>query len=411
MRSAGDVVKVRFGPQHVYLVNSPTLVRQVLTDASTFERGVQAERFRVFFGDGLLTTDGSYHLRNRRLVQPAFHRQRIATYADVMREEAEAMTALWREGKVIAANDELMEATLRVVGRTLFSTPLGAQVVDEVVRSVPLILDGVGLRARDPFGIIQRLPTAGNREFNAAIRRLRDVVDRIVREYRSSGTDHGDMVSMLLLARDVETGEQLTDVQVRDEVITMLAAGTETTANTLAWVLHVLGERPDLEERLYAEVDSVVGERAVTLADVPNLELIRRLVSESLRIYPQASMLMRRTTISVRLGDTELPAGTNLLLPLYALHHDPAVFPDPEVFDPDRWAPERTNDAMKPSFLPFGAGRHQCIGEAFAWTEAAIVLAVVARDWRLRPVAGRPVGINALSTLKPTQLPMTPSHR
>ena len=411
MRSAGDMVKVRLGPLQIYLVNSPTLVRQVLTDATSFERGLQAERFRFFFGDGLITSDGSYHLRNRRLVQPAFHRQRIAGYADVMREEAEAMTSRWREGQVIAAHDELMEATLRVVGRTLFATPLGAEVVDEVVRSVPLLLDGVGLRARDPFGIVQRLPTAGNREFNAAIVRLRDVVDRIVGEYRRSGTDHGDMVSMLMLATDAETGEQLTDLQIRDEVITMLVAGTETTANTLAWVLHVLGGRRDLEERLHAEVDSVVGERPVTVADVPNLELIRRLVTESLRIYPQAPMLMRRATMPVRLGDTDLPAGISVLLPLYALHHDPAVFPDPEFFDPDRWATDRTSDAMKPSFVPFGGGRHVCIGEAFAWTEAAIVLAVVARDWRLRPVPGRPVGINALSTLKPTQLPMTPVRR
>ena len=158
MRSAGDVVTIPLGAANVYLVNSPALVRQVLTDATTFVRGPQADRLRVFLGNGLVTSDGDLHLRNRRLVQPAFHRQRIAGYADVMRQEADAMTARWREGEQIAADDQLMESALRVVGRTLFSTALGAEVVEEVVRSVPLVLDGVGRRARDPFGLIKMLP-------------------------------------------------------------------------------------------------------------------------------------------------------------------------------------------------------------------------------------------------------------
>jgi cytochrome P450 len=411
MRPVGDVVKIRVGPQDLYLINRPALVRQVLTDATTFVRGIQAERTKVFLGNGLVSSDGDFHLRNRRLVQPAFHRQRIAGYAEVMRDEAEVMVARWREGEQIAADDEVMQVGLRVVGKTLFSTALGAAAVDEVVRSVPLVLDGVGRRALDPFGLLQKLPTASNREFNTTIQRLRDVVDRIVAEYRAANTDYGDMVSMLLLATDAETGEQLTDSQVRDEVVTMLAAGTDTTANTLSWILHVLGTRPDLERRLHAEVDSVVGNRSVTLADVPKLELVRRLISEALRLYPQAWMLARTTTAPTRLGDTELPADTSVLLPIYALQRDPAVFADPTTFDPDRWTPERTNDAMKPSFLPFGAGRHQCIGEAFAWTEAAIVLAVIARNWRLRPVPGKKVGINSLATLRPTQLPMTLHRR
>ena len=407
MRPVGDLVKIRVGPQDLYLVNNPALVRQVLTDATTFGRGLQAERMRVFLGNGLVTSDGDFHMRNRRLVQPAFHRQRIAGYADVMREEAETMIARWHDGQQIAADDEMMQAGLRVVGRTLFSTALGTEAVESVVRSVPLVLDGVGRRARDPFGLLKKLPTAGNREFDTTLQRLRDVVDRIIGEYRSSNTDHGDMVSMLMLATDADTGEQLTDEQVRDEVITMLAAGTDTTANTLGWVLHVLGGRPDLEERVHAEVDSVLGDRPVTLADVPKLEMIRRMISESLRLYPQAWMLARTTTTAVRLGETELAEGTSLLLPIYALHRDPAIYPNPTVFDPDRWDPDRLNDAPKPTFLPFGAGRHQCIGEAFAWTEAAIVLAVVAQKWRLRPVPGEKVGINSLATLRPTQLPMT----
>lgn len=410
MRSAGDVARVSLGTQEVYLVNSAALVRRILTDATTFERGLQAERLRVFLGDGLVTSDGPPHLRNRRLVQPAFHHQRIGGYADIMREETEAMTRRWQDGQQVAVNTEVMRVALRVVGRTLFSTALGAEVVDEVVRSVPLILDGVGRRARDPFGLVARLPTAGNREFNASIVRLRAVVSRMVKAYREAGADHGDIVSMLLLARDADTHEALTDSQVSDEVITMLAAGTDTTANTVAWALHVLGGRPELARSLQAEVDSVVGDRAITMADMPKLDLTRRIISETLRMYPQAWMLTRMTTQPISLGGVELRAGTTLLLPICGLHRDPEVYPRPGIFDPGRWS-GAVAGPVKPSFLPFGAGRHQCIGEAFAWTEATIMLAVIAQHWRLLPVPGRPVNVNALTTLKPTQLPMIPHRR
>lgn len=411
MRAVGDVVAIRLGLQAAYLINDPALVRRILLDATTFTRGLQAQRMRIILGNGIANSDGAEHLRNRRLVQPAFHRQRIAGYAQAMREETEAMTNRWRQGRQVAVNDEITQVTLRVVGRTLFSTDFGAEVVEEIVGCVPLILDGVGRRGRDPFGLLHLLPTAGNRRFNAAIGRIRDVVDRMVAHYRASGVDHGDMASMLLLSRDAETGEQLSDLEVRDEVITILVAGTETTANTIAWVLHALGERPDLTRRVNAEVDQVLGGRPVTIDAVPKLELIRRLISEALRLYPQAWVLVRTPTVAVKLGDVDVPAGAVLLLPHYALNRDPAIYDNPATFDPDRWAPDRIGEAVKPSFLPFGAGRHLCIGEAFAWTEAAITLATVAQHWRLSPVPGQQVRINSLATLKPTQLQMIAHQR
>ncbi|HZM75629.1 MAG TPA: cytochrome P450 [Candidatus Limnocylindrales bacterium] len=411
MHAVGDVVAIRLGLQTAYLINDPALVRRILVDATTFTRGVQAQRMRVILGNGIANADGAQHLRNRRLVQPAFHRQRIAGYAEAMRQETEVMTNRWREGRPVAVNDEITEVTLRVVGRTLFSTDFGAELVDEIVRSMPLILQGVGRRGRDPFGLLHVLPTAGNRRFNASIERIRDVVDRMIQQYRAWGVDHGDMASMLLLSHDAETGQRLSDLEVRDEVITILVAGTETTANTIAWVLHALGQRPDLTQRVNAEVDTVLGGQPVTIDAVPKLELIRRLISESLRLYPQAWVLVRTPTVPVTLGVVDVPAGAVLLLPHYALNRDPAIYDDPAAFDPDRWAPDRLGEAVKPSFLPFGAGRHQCIGEAFAWTEAAIALATVTQHWRLCPVPGQQVQINSLATLKPTQLQMTPHRR
>ena len=410
LRDRGELVRVPIVGSAIWVVNDPELVRTVLT-SSVYERGPQADRVRSFLGNGLVTSDGAVHKRNRRLVQPAFHRERISSYAAVMEQEASAMTAAWRDGEPIDVTAALMHLTLRVVGRTLFSSELATDVVDAVVSTVPVILDGVGRKSRNPLPALGQLPTRSNREFERALHRIRTTVDQEIARYRTEGVDKGDMASMLMLSVDADTGERLSDKEVRDEVITIFAAGTETTSNTVSWVLHVLGGRPDLEQRLQTEVDDVVGDRPATIADVPRLESIRRMVTESLRLYPQAWALMRAPIHDVQLGDTHLPAGTPLLLPLWAIHRDPAVYPDPDVFDPDRWLPELDSAGRRPSFVPFGGGRHICLGEAFAWTEAAIVIATIVRRWRLRPLPGHRVGMNSLSTIKPTQLRMTPGTR
>lgn len=410
LRDSGPVVRVPIAGTAIWVVNDPGLVRTVLT-SSVYERGPQADRLRVFLGNGLVTSDGVVHKRNRRLVQPAFHRRRIASYAALMQREASAMTDSWHEGQAIDVTDVLMQMTLRVVGRTLFSSHLGADAVNTVVRTVPLILDGVGRRSRNPFPVLDKLPTRNNRDFTRALHRLRVTVDSEIARYRADDTDHGDMASMLMLSVDADTGERLSDDEVRDEVITMFAAGTETTSNTVAWVLHVLGERPDLERRVQAEVDEVTRGGPVGIEHVLRLEFIRRVVTEALRLYPQAWALMRAPIEDVRLGETPLPAGSPLLLPLWAMHRDPAVYPDADVFNPDRWGTDADAAERRPSFVPFGGGRHICLGEAFAWTEAAIVLATIAARWRLRPAPGSRVGMNSLTTIKPTRLLMIPRRR
>jgi cytochrome P450 len=411
LRPAGDVVRVRIGLQTVYWVNKPELVRQVLGDAGTFDKGMQAEKLRIIVGNGLVTAAGDHHVRRRRLVQPAFHRTRIAGYVRTMRELAAEAVERWRDGERIEADKHFAQLTLRVVGKTLFSTTLGNETVDEVVRSMPVVMHGLGVRIRDPFGLRGRLPTPANREFEAAVRRLWGAVDRIVAEYRAAGVDHGDMASMLLLARDEETGEGLSDEAVRDEVLTVLTAGHETTANALSWAVHHLGERPDIETRVHAEVDDVLGERGVTFEDIPNLTFLHSVVMETLRLYPPAWILTRRATTTARLGDVELPAGASVFFAPYALQRDPAVYSHPDDFDPDRWSGDRSPLTQRPSFVPFGGGRRQCLGDVFAMNELVVVLATIAQRWRLVPVAGESVRINSISALKPNHLPMTPQRR
>ncbi len=411
LRSEADVVRLRLGPRTIYWINNPELVRQVLANGATFARGVQADKLRLVVGTGLVTADGETHLRHRRLVQPAFHKARIAGYVHTMRELTTEMIGRWGQGERIDADKQFAELTLRVVGKTLFSTRLAADLVDEVVRSLPLMVRGVGRRIRDPFGLRVFLPTAEKREFDAAVRRLRLTVDRIIAEYRAGGTDHGDMASMLMLSRDEQTGTGLTDIEIADEVLTLLVAGTETSANILGWLMHHLSERPDVEVRVHAEVDAVLGDRGVTIDDIAKLRYVHSVVMETLRLYPQAWILTRRALAEVKVGDFTLPAGASVYFSPYALQRDPNVYPRPHLFDPDRWADDRSPLTQRLSFIPFGGGRRQCIGDVFAMTELVAALATIARRWRLRPVKGAKVDVDFSSTLKPTHLPMTAQHR
>jgi cytochrome P450 len=411
-RPLGDVVKIRIGPQPAYLVNNPDLIRDIqVKEVKKYSKGVQYDKVRPTMGNGLTTAGGEEHLKHRRMVQPAFHHSRIAGYAMIMRELALPMTESWRDGDRIALDQELSQLALKIIGKTLFSTDLGNEVIDEVVRSMPIFLEGVAKRALAPTQLLEKLPTPENRRINEANRRLRDVLDRTIAEYRRIGVDHGDMVSMLLLAHDEESGEGFGDRQVRDEAITMLLAGHETTSTLLSWVFHVLGQRPDIEARVHAEVDEVLRDGPMTFELIGRLAYARRVIAETLRLYPPGWLVSRRTNEPVTLGGLALPAGASVLFSPYSLHRDPGLYADPDSFDPDRWLPERAKDIPRPAFIPFGVGNRVCIGEEFAWMEAIIVLATIASKWRMRPVPGVNVGMRAVLVLRPSELPMVPQLR
>lgn len=413
LRPLGDVVPIRLGLKTTYIVNSPDLIRRVLvTEASKFESGgIQLEKVRPIIGNGLITLRGAAHRRHRRILQPAFHHSRMAHYAGVMQRLAATRADSWEEGQRITADVEMMELAMAVVGKALFSTELDQDAVDEIVSSMPIVLRGVTRRMLAPTDLLEKLPTAENRRFNAAVRRIHEVVDRVIADYRRAGQDRGDLASMMLLARDEETGAGLSNVQVRDEVLTMLAAGTQTTATTMAWALHTMSIRDDIQDRAYAEVCEVLGDRAAAYEDIERLDYIQRLLTETLRLYPPAWVLSRRASSEVNLGGHVLPPGTSVLLSPYVVHRDPSVYPDPDLFDVDRWLPERAKHVPRPAFIPFGAGHRRCIGEGFAWVEATIVLATVLRRWRVRPVAGQTVRKMASGTLVPSRVYLTVERR
>ncbi|EOD64243.1 cytochrome P450 [Amycolatopsis vancoresmycina] len=403
----GEVVKIHLGPLPVHVVTTPELAWQVLaTDGDKFDKGLVFDKMRPLFGDGLATSNGELNRRQRRLVMPAFGRTRIAGYAEhTMTKLADELASSWRPGEVVQFDQRMQDLVLTIAGQTLFSTALGDEALAEIRRSIPVMLRYVLVRAFSP-AFVEKLPIPPNRRFDAAAARLRDVIGETVVKAREAGADHGDLLSMLLLARDEETGEGMSDRQVHDEVITILTTGAETTAVALAWFFHELGQHPDVERRFHAEVDEVLGGRAARFEDLPDLGYTHQIVNEIVRRTPPL-ILMRRAREDVELGGVAIPAGSEVAVSQHTLHRDPRWFPDPDRFDPDRWAPGRAAELPKGAYIPFGAGARLCPGHVFAPTEIGIVAATIGARWRLVPVPGRKVYAQIKATMQPNRLPMT----
>ncbi|HEX4103737.1 MAG: cytochrome P450 [Pseudonocardiaceae bacterium] len=411
LRSHGEVVRIYLGTLPVYLVTSPELAWQVFaTDADRFDKGMIFDRIRPLSGNGLLNSDGDFNRRQRRLIQPAFHRKRIANYVDIMARAASDLVESWRPGEVVAVDQRMENLALSIVGQTLFATELGRDAITEAQRSMPILSKYLAVRAFVPK-LMERLPIPANRRYDEAAARFRRVVAEVIVAARAEGKDHDDLLSTLLLARDEDTGEGMSDQQVHDEVVTILTAGAETTAVALSWFFYELGCHPEVQRRFHAEIDHLLAGRIATFDDIPKLEYTQRIIREVLRKYPLL-LLMRRARIDVDLGGVHIAPGTEVALSQYALHHDPHLYPEPARFDPDRWLPDRASMLPKGAFVPFGAGLHHCPGYSYAEAEIAIVAATVAARWQLVPVTGKPVHPRLTATMHPPRLSMiaTPRH-
>ncbi|MEV7187790.1 cytochrome P450 [Kitasatospora sp. NPDC093102] len=408
--SLGPVVRLDVGSWPVYFLTDHELIHHlVVAQSHSVERGRIFKRLGPILGNGLATSEGELHRRQRRLMQPAFHHSRIERYARIMGENVRRLAASWQPGQVLAVDREMYRLVTTTVADVMFSSSLSGAAVAELVDAVPVVSNSLFYRAVVPR-TLESLPIPVNRRFDAAAARLHHLIDGIIRERRESGDTYGDLLSMLLSARDAETGEPMADAQVHDEAVTILFTGTETTATTLAWAFHELARHPEVERRVRAEVDAVAGDGPIGLAEVPKLTYTDQVLREVVRLH-SLLLLMRRTTAPVRLRDTVVPAGTELAYSLYGLHRDPGLYPDPTRFDPDRWSPERAGSLPRSAYLPFSAGSHKCIGDSFAWTEALIFLATLVSTWRLRPLPGSAVREVPAAIPKPDALPMVVEHR
>lgn len=410
LRSYGRLVEIRI-PKPMIVVNDPALIRTMLVDLGpTLDKGRFFEKMGQLLGDSVVTAAGSEHVRKRRQLQPAFRHAEITRYVDLMREQVTATTAGWKPGEVLDVREVMVKLSLDMLAATVFSSSIDKEAFDQLRRDLSVVMNGVGTRIMLPDWA-ERLPLPANRRFTAARDAVRATISGAVDKLRDSGRDTGDMLSLLLNAEDEETGETLTGHQICSEILTLAVAGTETTASVLSWVLYELARNPQVGEKVHAELDGVLGDRPVTFEDLTRLPYLGRVITEALRLHHTGWLVTRRTLDVTRIGEWEIPAGTELAYCQHALHRDPELFPDPLRFDPDRWLDENQARLAEGAFLPFGAGKHKCIGDRFAQSELTTAIATIVRDWRLELAPGQTVRPVARATVRPSTLLMTASPR
>jgi cytochrome P450 len=398
-RDYGDVAGLRVLNFKTIFINHPDLIEEVLvTNARKYSKGRVLRANRHVFGEGLLTSEGEFWLRQRRLAQPAFHRARIASYAATMVEYAQRMLEGWRDGEVRDAHQEMMRLTLQIVGKTLFDADVERD-AQEVGKSLELLLE-IGANFRRAIFVPHWLPTAANFRMKREIAQIEKILYRIIAERRASGRDTGDLLSMLLHAQD-EDGSRMTDRQLRDETITLFLAGHETTASTLSWTWWLLAQNPTVEAKLHAELDGVLGDCLPTLDDLPKLIYTGHVITESLRLYPAAWGLARLAVEDHEIAGYPVTKGMGVAMAQWVVHRDRRWYDAPEEFRPERWEDDLMKRLPRFAYFPFGGGPRQCIGNTFAVMEATLILATIACKFRLRLVANHSVAPLASITLRP----------
>jgi cytochrome P450 len=400
----GDFVALRFGPFQGYQISHPELIKHVLQD--NFRNYGRFEpsnsKFKLISGLNLFTSDGDYWLRQRRLLQPSFHRQRLAALVDLMMPATQEMLDRWSLLSVVDMEAEMMQVTLLNVSRALFSLGLGGAAI-KFHNAFTTANEYVGYLLTTPVVPPRWLPTRRNRQFKQAMQILDEVVNQIISSRKESTNRPDDMLTMLLDARYEDTGEHLTDKQLRDEVMALLIAGHETTANSLTWALHLLATHPEIQQQVREEIQLVLADRTVTVADIGNLVFTAAVIDETLRLYPTAFTLTRQAHAEDLLGGNSIRAGSVILISTWNTHRHPEFWNNPEQFDPGRFVgehPERPRFA----YMPFGGGPRQCIGMHLALMEMRLVLAMILQRYEVSPLEGAPaVRIHALTSLRTRQ--------
>lgn len=406
-RQYGDLASFRFGPRRMYLASHPDLVEQVLVaDAKYYVKHFGARNYKPVLGNGLVTSEGDFWLRQRKLAQPAFLKNRVLSYAPVMSELTRGMLAKWRPGLRVHVNEEFSRLTSAIALKTLFDRDdLAGR--EEFVKSLRLAFDMLSLRFRDLIRLPLWVPTPRNVRTNRAIAHLYRVVDEFIIRGRARKEPGDDLFSRLMAARD-EDGSGMTDQQLREEAMTLYLAGHETTALTLTWSWVLLAQHPQAEAKLAEEWAGVLGGRPPTPDDLPNLPYTDAVLTEAMRVYPPVYLIGREATRDLELGGYRVRKGTTIFMSQWVSHRDPRYFPDPEAFCPERWLDGLAKRIPKYAYYPFGGGPRVCIGNTFALMEAAILLATVGQRYRFTLDADAVIATNPQITLLPAfPIPVT----
>lgn len=413
----GDIAYFQAGPRSIYLLNHPDLIGDVLvTHDRNFKKSQALQRAKRVLGEGLLTSEGNYHLEQRRLIQPLFHRRQIAAYAASMvnhaARRADPTTEQgWHDGATLNLHAEMMKLTLAIVGETLFQQDITGE-AQTVGAAMETLTQNFG-RLLSPFApLLARLPTPENRRLRQSQAALDRIVAHLITERRAHGLGD-DLLSLLLNAHTAgDDSTPMSDTQIRDEVLTLMLAGHETTANALTFTWWLLAQHGDVGAKLQEELDQVLGGRLPTVADLEQLRYTRMVFSEAMRLYPPAWIVGRQALVDQEVGGYPIPAGATVVASQWVMHHDARYYPDPWHFDPERWTPAAQATRPKFSYFPFGGGSRVCIGEHFAWMEGILLLATLAQQWQMIPRTTAPLTLRAGITLRPrTALPMLLQRR
>jgi len=403
-RDFGDVVKTRFLWVHAYFLYNPRDIESLLTTNAKSFRKAQSLRspfFARLVGNGLVTSEGEFWRRQRRLAQPAFHRQRISSYGAVMVEYAQRALTKWREGETLDISREMNRLTLEIVVKTLFNADVSSD-ADHVGAMLSEVVKPFASQATLKWILDNRLPTPGHRRYFQAVSEIDRIVFRIISERRASKLDEGDLLSMLLQAQD-EDGSQMTDAQLRDEVMTLFLAGHETTALSLSWSWYLLATHPEVEKKWHAELKEVLGDRLPTVEDLRNLTYTEMITKEAMRLYPPAYAVGREALEDTSFGGFKVPKGSQVFAFQWVTQRDERYFENPDRFDPERWTAERAEEIPKYAYFPFGGGPRQCIGNYFAMMEIVLLLATIGQRFSLSLAAEQRVELLPVLSLRPKQ--------
>jgi cytochrome P450 len=394
--------ETRFLGQRLILMNEPKAIEELLEkNHKYYHRRSQSTPLKVFTGQSVLTISGEAHLRQRRLMQPAFHKKRIDAYGDTIAALAEKYAARWRDGAILDVHAEMLVVTAAIITKTMFSSD-----IEEDVRIVGQAIDALLTHTKRYVipalgNVLDRLPLKSTRLIRESLVRLDTVIYRFIHEHRAAGEKMDDLLSMLVAAR-YDDGTAMTDQQLRDESMTLFLAGHETTATALSWTFYLLSQHPEIADKLRAEVDSVLEHgRAPTVEDFPRLDYTRRVLTESMRLYPPVPGADRQAIAPNEVLGININIGDIVLVSPLVTHHDPRWYPEPERFDPDRWLPERAEAVPKFAYFPFGGGPRKCIGERFAWIEIVLMLATFSRDWSFELALDAQIRAKLNITLRP----------
>lgn len=402
MSKLGDVSAFKLGKIPAFFINHPDLIRDLLiTNNHKFIKGRALQRAKTLLGEGLLTSEKEFHLRQRRMIQPAFHRNRINEYAKAMIEFGEKMSGEWKDGETRDVDKEMMRLTLWIVGKTLFSANVEDD-ADEIGAAMTTIVSAFNFIILPFSEYLEKLPLPPLKKLRKARETLDEVIYKIIDKRRKSTEDKGDLLSMLLLAQDEETGGAMTDKQIRDEGLTLFLAGHETTANALTWTFYLLSQNPQAERKFHAELDNVIGDKPITPEDFGKLKYTEAILAESMRLFPPAWTLGRLAIEEHEFNNYKIPPKSLVLASQFVMHRDARFWESADEFIPERWEKLSIKEAgNKFIYFPFSKGVRSCIGEGFAWMEGVLLLAVLGRKWKLSVDPKQKIGLQAMVTLRP----------